>query len=69
VIAQLAIAASLLATALMIASAPLSLLLMCLTLRLLGASKNEVLDRALKFTDQWINEGGGRRCIDRQHRD
>lgn len=50
--------AGLLAATMTVVRAPLSLLLMCLALRLLGASNDEVRQRALKFADEWIKQRG-----------
>jgi hypothetical protein len=39
---------------------PLSLLLMCIALRLLGVPTDEVRKRALNFADRWIERYGKR---------
>jgi hypothetical protein len=49
-----------LGVATLVAGPPLSLLLMCIALRLLGVSKHEVRKRALRFTDSWIERYGKR---------
>jgi hypothetical protein len=40
---------------LLVIGPPLSLMLLCLTLRLLGVPKKEVRKKALKFADRWID--------------
>jgi hypothetical protein len=39
---------------------PLSLVLMCVCLRLLGVPREEVRKKALRFTDRWIDQHGKR---------
>lgn len=47
-----------LVAALIVVGPPLSLLLMCLALRLLGVPGHVIRERALRFADRWIQQRG-----------